>query len=185
MKKDRAIDAMLVTQYRKGDQGSITELVKRWHRLFCEKAYWLVNDADVAKDIAQDSWKTIIDKLEGLKDPASFGAWAMRIVYTKSLNNIKSTNRKRNSLEEYGLQREMLVTEDENDETNEIKKNLLKAIMSLPEHQQMVIRLFYNEEYSLKEISNIMNISVGTAKSRLFHAREKLKTILKQRNYEK
>jgi len=45
--------------------------------------------------------------------------------------------------------------------------------------QQMVIKLFYTEEYSLKEISKTLNISVGTTKSRLFHAREKLKQILK------
>ena len=62
---------------------------------------------------------------------------------------------------------------------------LLKAIKKLPEQQQIVIRLFYVEDYTLKEISEILNISIGTAKSRLFHAREKLKLILKNRNYEK
>jgi RNA polymerase sigma-70 factor (ECF subfamily) len=58
------------------------------------------------------------------------------------------------------------------------------AIKDLPQDQQVVLRLFYLEEYSLKEISEIVNKSAGTVKSRLYHAREKLKTILKNRNHE-
>lgn len=172
---------MLVNQYRSGNTGALTVLVKRWHQSFCEKAYWLVKDADLSKDIAQDAWKTIIDKLEGLKDPGSFGGWALRIVYTKSLNCIKATHRNREHIESYGYEQETIITDETNFEDDDLKKTLLKAIVTLPEHQQIVIRLFYKEAYSLKEISTMMNISVGTAKSRLFHAREKLKTILKQR----
>jgi RNA polymerase sigma factor (sigma-70 family) len=59
---------------------------------------------------------------------------------------------------------------------------LSKAIKTLPTKQQMVIKLFYVEEYSLKQISDLLNISLGTTKSRLFHAREKLKLILKEKN---
>ena len=66
-----------------------------------------------------------------------------------------------------------------------MQATLLKAIKTLPAHQQMVIRLFYAEDYSLKDISNTLNISEGTAKSRLYHAREKLKLILKNRTNEK
>jgi RNA polymerase sigma-70 factor (ECF subfamily) len=72
--------------------------------------------------------------------------------------------------------------EPKNEES--IKKALLKAINELPIEQQQAIRLFYVEEYSLKEIGDLLNISVGTVKSRLFHAREKLKVQFKNRNYE-
>ena len=50
MKRDKTIDAKLVTQYLSGNANALTELVKRWHKLFCEKAYWLVKDVDVAKN---------------------------------------------------------------------------------------------------------------------------------------
>ena len=86
---------MLVTEYLSGNANALTELVKRWHKLFCEKAYWIVKDADTAKDIAQDSWKTIIVKINNLQDPKSFGAWALRIVYTKALDDINTNKRKR------------------------------------------------------------------------------------------
>lgn len=179
MKKDKAIDAILVTQYLSGNVNALTELVKRWHKLFCEKAYWIVKDADVAKDIEQDSWKTIMVKINKLQDPKSFGGWALRIVYTKALDYINANNRIRNNLEHYKYEQDTIDVENETNES--LKKALLKAINNLVEHQQTVIKLFYVEGYSLKEISEILNISVGTAKSRLFHAREKLKDTLKEK----
>lgn len=183
-KKQRLIDSKLVLEYQSGNDGALNLLVKKWHKSFCEKSFWLVKDADVAKDIAQDSWKTIIDKINDLKQPESFGSWALRIVYTKSLDWIHSNSRNDKYLQDYKYEQDVIITPDENNDTEKLKKNLLVAIKKLPEQQQTVIRLFYVEAYSLKQISNILNISLGTTKSRLFHAREKLKETLKHRNYE-
>lgn len=178
-KSQQKIDSELVLKYQSGNNKALALLVKKWHKLFCEKAYWIVKDADVAKDIAQDSWKTIIDKIDKLKDPESFGAWALRIVYTKAINYINLNKRTYNNLEHYKYKQGFIVEENQTDES--LKKELLKAINNLVEHQQIVIKLFYVEDYSLKEISDILDISVGTAKSRLFHAREKLKKVLKEK----
>ncbi len=90
--KERIVDGKLVADFQSGNKQALVTLVKRWHKNFCDKAYWIVKDADMAKDIAQDCWQTIIDKLETLKDPESFGAWAMRIVYTKSIDAVKKKN---------------------------------------------------------------------------------------------
>ena len=130
--KQRLIDGRLVINYQSGDNKALALLVKRWHKIFCEKAYWLIKDADLAKDIAQESWGTIINKIGELKDPNSFGSWALRIVYTKSLNSIKADGRKREHLESYCYEQEIFGIE--NDEDNLLKRQLLKAIMSLPEH---------------------------------------------------
>lgn len=60
-----------------------------------------------------------------------------------------------------------------------VLQKLQLMIRVLPKDQQVVLRLFYTEQYSLKEISEILEISVGAVKSRLFHARERLKISLK------
>ena len=86
----KEIDKILVLQFQSGDKKALPELVKRWHKQFCNKAYWLVKDKNVAKDIAQVSWKTIINKIDSLNDVNSFGGWAMRIVYTKSLDWLRA-----------------------------------------------------------------------------------------------
>lgn len=177
MKTDKSIDAHLVIEFQSGNANALTVLVKRWHKRFCEKAYWMLKDADAAKDIAQDSWKTIMAKIQDLKDPSSFGGWAMRIVYSKSLDAIRENNRTRKKQE--NLANESTIETEVDEENTQLKTELLKAIRSLSDHHQMVVKLFYVEDYSLKQISDTLNISIGTAKSRLFHAREHLKLILK------
>jgi RNA polymerase sigma-70 factor (ECF subfamily) len=59
------------------------------------------------------------------------------------------------------------------------------AIKQLSADHRLILRLFYLEEHSLLEIGSILELSVGTVKSRLFHAREKLKSLLKLSSYEK
>lgn len=181
-KKQKIIDGKLVLEYQSGNTKSLALLVKYWHKAFCNKAFWLVKDADVAKDIAQDSWNVIINNINRLNEPDSFGSWALRIVSNKSLDWIKTNRTKRNKLEAYKYEQD-IVEEAYCDDTF-LREALLKAIKALPVNQQIVIRLFYVEGYALKDISKTLKISVGTSKSRLFHAREKLKLILKKRNYE-
>ncbi|WP_034058168.1 RNA polymerase sigma factor [Lacinutrix jangbogonensis] len=176
MKTDKRLDARLVKAYQSGDQKALAALVKRWHLAFCNKAFWLVKDADVSKDIAQETWRTIISKLETLKNPSSFGNWALRIVYSKSLDVLRKTDKIKN--QQQILDREQAIIEEGNDEREELKTQLLKAIKNLSVQQQIVIRLFYLEDYSLKEISKTLQINEGTAKSRLFYAREKLRKLL-------
>ena len=183
MKTDKIKDAQLVEAYKAGDTNALNALVKRWHIAFCKKAYWIVKDADLSKDIAQETWRIVIDKIDHLKDVGSFGSWALRIVCTKSFDALRVQSRKQSK--EYELSKNQPTAAEEVEvEEEALKRLLLKAITQLSKQQQLVIRLFYTEEYSLKDISKTLNISVGTVKSRLFHAREKLKLILKQKNYE-
>ncbi|WP_142785657.1 RNA polymerase sigma factor [Changchengzhania lutea] len=177
--KQQLIDRQLVLDYQSGNKQALVTLVRRWHAVFCKKAFWILKDADVAKDIAQDSWSIIINKIDHLKNPNSFGFWASRIVYNKSLDVINADKRIRNTYDDYGYEHDYIENET-GDFEKALKKRLYAAIRELPEHQQTVIRLFYIEDYSLKEISKLLNISIGTTKSRLFHAREKLKLIIKK-----
>lgn len=182
MKTDQSIDERLVEAYKAGDKKALAALVKRWHKLFCDKAYWLVKDKDVAKDIAQESWSIIINKLETLKDSKQFKYWAYRIVCNKSTDWLRVQAKKQKQTVGYKV--EIESNDIKYSENEYLKQLLLKAINELPINQKTIVRLFYLESFSLKQISDLQNISIGTAKSRLFHAREKLKTILKHRDYE-
>ncbi len=168
-------DALLVLQYQSGDKTALGMLVKRHHNKFCSHANWYLGDLDASKDVVQDCWGIIINKLGNLRDANSFSSWAMRIVTRKSIDFLKQNSNKREKLKQYEYTN-LEGTNSEEKSTEIIK--LQQAIKSLPNDQQIVLRLFYTQEYSLIEISNILDISVGTVKSRLFHAREKLRTIL-------
>ena len=181
-KPDDILDSNLVLDYQAGNKKALALLVRRWHKQFCIKAFFVVKDADEAKDIAQDCWRTIIDKLGSLKDPNNFSGWAMRIVYTKSIDVLRKKQNERKGKDDY--KKGTSFDYEPYSERAQLKKELYNAILELPEEQRHVIQLFYLNEYSLKEIAELLNIKAGTVKSRLFHAREKLKITLKKSNYE-
>ena len=182
-KTDFIKDSWLVEQYLSGHKKALSLLVKRWHLKFCKQAYWYTNDFDLAKDLAQESWTVVIDKLHTLKEPDRFGSWGLSIVNRKSIDWIRKNKKTKERLELYKLSTQL----DNDYETvtgNESSNTIIKAIKDLSENQQIVLKLFYLESYSLNEISKLLNVSKGTVKSRLFYARENLKTIIKHKDHE-
>lgn len=178
--KQNSTDRFLILQYKEGNTSVLPELVKRYHKIFCEKAYWVTKDREAAKDTAQESWITIINKLHTLENADSFKSWAFRIVYTKAIDKVKDRYKENERLKAIGLFQKGSQTIE--DERSHIQKSLLKAIQHLPKEKQHIIRLFYAEEYSVLEISDFLNIPIGTVKSRLFKARKKLKSIIKSKS---
>ena len=181
-KKQNPTDGFLILQYRAGNTTVLPELVKRYHKIFCEKAYWITKDKEMAKDIAQESWIIIINKLHTLQQVNRFKSWAFRIVYTKAIDGIKHRNKELKNLESFEIIEPDYQSSEE--KSNLIQITLLNAIRKLPKEKQDIIRLFYAEEYSINEISTFLKIPIGTVKSRLFKAREKLKSIIKIKNHE-
>ncbi len=182
-KPDKIFDSLLVLQCQSGNKKAMTLLVKRWHKKLCKQAYWYTQDVEISKDIAQDSWSKIITKIKHLKDPNSFGSWALTIVTRNAIDWQRKHKKEQLNLEVF--HKNSSQPEENNNHEDLNLTDLKKSIKELPKKQQMVLHLFYVEEYSVKEISSILNVSSGTIKSRLFNAREKLKSILKNRNNEK
>lgn len=175
MNKPKEIsDAELVLQYQLGNKNALVILVTRWHKKFCKQAYWYTNDAELSKDVVQESWTVIINKMATLKKADKFGSWGLSIVTRKAIDSLREQHKYR-KLDAYT---EANLVEEEQVNVSSLQKLLLKEIKELPIEQQMVLKLFYVEGYKIHQISDTLNIATGTVKSRLFTAREKLKTIL-------
>ncbi len=183
-KQDKIMDSLLVISYKAGDRKAMDLLVHRWNGKLCAHAYGYVKDWSLAKDVTQDTWSSILRKIHMLRDSNSFGSWAMTITSRKALDVIsKHKKRKKDVTTKFWEEQQL---QDEIEGSKEAKINSIKTVMAtLPMDQKMVLRLFYLEEYSLKEISTITNASVNTVKTRLFRAREKIRDELKRVHYEK
>ncbi|GAA4277972.1 sigma-70 family RNA polymerase sigma factor [Aquimarina mytili] len=165
-------------QCQLGNKKAMELLVQRWHGRFCKQAYWYTNDIEVSKDVAQDSWSKILQKIHSLKDPNKFGSWALTIVTRCAIDWQRKHKKEQENINFYQKVNTSSQAHQDNDDMVFIL--LKKSIKELPKNQQIVLHLFYIEEYSIKQISKIMDVSTGTIKSRLFNAREKLKLILKK-----
>jgi len=178
MNKSKEIsDAELVIQYQSGDKKTLIMLVTRWHKKFCNHAYWYTKDAELSKDIVQESWTVIIDKIKTLRQADKFGSWGLSIVTRKAIDSIREQKKYRKM---YSYMEANLV-EEEQINSSPLHNLVLKEIKGLPNEQQTVLKLFYVEGYKIHQIATTLNIAKGTVKSRLFTAREKLKIILKER----
>ena len=175
MKRDsrKVFDGLLVLEFQRGNKRALSLLVKRYHKDFCSYAYWYTKNLEMSQDIVQDSWSAIFKALKTLKKPDSFRSWAMKIITRKAQDQLAALSRKRRF-------EKKLVPATEGDDISDHEEEQLillnRAIKELSDDHRIVLRLFYLESQSLKEISEILDITVGTVKSRLYHAREKLKS---------
>lgn len=182
MKRDseQIFDELLIIRCQERDEEAIALLWKRWHPKVLKWSWDFLKNEDLANEIAQESWISIFKGIGKLRDPALFRFWAYKIVQRRSADYIRKLQREReltNELEyEYGAA-------DEVSSNNEVEL-MLRAIKELPPMQQEMLRLFYLETYSIKEIAEMISLPEGTVKSRLFHSRQQLKNKLKEASHE-
>lgn len=129
----------------------------------------LRNEAD-AQDAVCDTILTAFEKLNTLKNEDSFSSWLMQILVRNCYKTLKRRKRFEDS--------EINVTEDMSRNNPYTNVEIGEAISRLSPKIRAVVLLYYTEDYSLKEIQHILNIPIGTVKSRLNKARNQLKIYL-------
>jgi RNA polymerase sigma factor (sigma-70 family) len=170
---ERVLDELLIASARLGDRRALAMLVKRWDRRLVAHAWRLLGDPVAAQDAAQDSWAEIVRGLARLADDRAFPAWAYRIVSRRCARTIGTAQRHR-KLEQ------AIAAEPADTITNERPDVgwLRAAIAALPPDQRAAIALFHLEEMSVAEVAVALDVPAGTVKTRLMHARRKLRAAL-------
>jgi RNA polymerase sigma-70 factor (ECF subfamily) len=140
------------------------------------KAYILTNDYEACNDIVQECWLQIIKGINGLKDPKFFGVWVYRIVQGKSVDWIRDRQKQRKTLGNEKQENNATSSDIPGDKTDQDEAivKLRIALKELPPDQQFILSIHYLENHPVNEIGEILEIPVGTVKSRLFHARKNL-----------
>ena len=171
-------DELLVLQCQEGDSEALKTLIARWQPRFARLAWRLTSEREAARDVVQDVWLAIVRGLARLDDPARFRPWAYRIVKNKCADWVRRRATRRSAMEQLREHATRTVTDDEPN-SGDISR-LRDAMARLPDEQRMILSLHYSEEMSIVEIAAVLNVPVGTVKSRLFHARNRLKEALER-----
>lgn len=166
----------LVKRYQNGEEQALKLLIRRFHPTLIRVIRHQIRGADSLEDIAQECWYVIIPKLADVKLKISFEVWAITIARRKAIDWVREQQRSR--AETKKLEAEMKSQPHDNSCTENVSWDLETAIRELPPTQRIVLEMFYLENLSLQEISKVLAIAEGTVKSRLFYAREKLKSIV-------
>ncbi len=172
---ERIYDEYLVASAIGGDRLAFERLVARWQPRLLRHAWRVLGDAEQARDALQDAWIEILRGLRRLDDVAAFPAWACRIVSRRCYRMMGRAARAPFGPGVDGSMLEPLVPERDSGEFASDLATVKGALSLLPGPQRAALALFYLEEMSVAEIAVALDVPPGTVKTRLMHARRKLR----------
>lgn len=151
---------------------SVQELVEKYQNNLFAIAFHICKNKEDAEDVVQDTFIQYHTIKKNFESEQHIRAWLIRVTINKAKNmNHTFWRKNKMSIEDY---METLVFETSESET------LFETVMKLPEKYRIVIHLFYYEDYSVREIANILRISESNVKVRLSRGRSILKEQLKE-----
>jgi len=179
-------DEQLIARFQAGDENAYIELVNRYRDRLINFVFQFLGDREQSEDVVQDTMLKLYVKKHYYREIAKFSTW----IYTIARNLANTELRKRKRRKTTLLSQ---MTRDERDydlpaiqpETGQevqsefAEKRIQAAIHALPEHFKTVIILRDIQELSYDDISSIVNVPLGTVKSRINRARLQLQVDLK------
>lgn len=130
-----------------------------------------------AQDNLQEGFLLLFDKIHQFKHKGSFEGWAKRVVINYILQQYRSQ-----SIFEIVSENFPEEVEVESEEENITLDFLTRIIQELPDRYRLVFNLYVMDDYSHKEIAEMLNINIGTSKSNLARAKAILKEKIELNN---
>jgi len=164
----------------------VTRFIEKEKNFLWSRAMGLTRKSEDAEDLLQDTIMKIYQGWNSFDPETNFRAWANRIMLNTHLNNVSrshenvsydfTSSANENAL--YHIASEEAVSYAASPEqvffSNHIDEGIIEALYSLPDEFRMPFSLFHFEGFSYEHISEMLNLPIGTIKSRIFRARKSL-----------
>ena len=164
--------AQVVERARQGDNRAFEALVRRFQDMAVGYAFSLLGNWHEAEDAAQDAFVSAYCSIIQLRDAAAFPGWFRRIVYTQAQRRLRVKTPVWVSLKRASG---VAVAGPAPPIEAGADAALWALVDNLPEAQRSVLLLYYMRDFSQKEIAAFLEIPLGTVKTRLHHARKRIK----------
>ena len=169
---DPVAEELLAIRCQLGERDAFDALIVRWHEPLWRYLRRLAGNDDATGDLMQDTWIRVWRGISGLRQPGSLRPWLFGIARRVAMDRLRSAYAQRRSDD---VEPDDLAA-DENLEIESDLATLDSALATLPFADREALTLFYLRELSIDEIAALLEIPVGTVKSRLFRARRALRT---------
>lgn len=170
----------IIQNIKNGNQQAFKKLYDAYANYALRTTFAITRNNNYVTDIVQETFIRVyrsIDKFN-LKQP--FKPWFYRILLNESIRYMKKQKKEPTCIEPGQLNNYMINKQTE----NESHDHLAQALDHLSETHRTVLVLKYMNEFTEKEIANLLNLNINTVKSRLYKARQKLKKALGEINNE-
>jgi RNA polymerase sigma factor (sigma-70 family) len=173
--RERIVDEWLVLAVQARRVDAFERLAARWQPRLLRHAWRLTGDAEGARDAVQDAWLAIARGIGRLRDPAAFGAWALRITSRRCADWVARRQGHRRRFADLDAAEAVAAAADPPDDD---LARVRDAIRRLGPDERALLAMYYTEGFGVAEIAAALDIPAGTVKSRLYHARERLRAIV-------
>ena len=173
----------LIQRSQKGDPEAFAALVDEHQRFVYNLALRVVRDENEALDLTQETFVRAWTALPNFRGQSQFRTWLYRITTNLCYNRLPSLRRSLNDLGDDVLP-DVPESGDSGSnplraiESKEIRTQLHQAIDQLDANYKILIVLRYHDELSYEDIARLLNLPLGTVKTGLFRAKEKLRLTL-------
>jgi len=178
------MDSHWLEQCRAGDSLAIERLVQSHQQDVYRLALSILDDSDEADDVTQEVFVSALRALESFQGNASFRTWLFSITINlcrTRLKRYKNRGRLQLTLQSlFQLRGEHAHRPEEETLQNESDDALWRAIHALDDKHRLPIVLRYYHDMPVADIAGLLRVPVGTIHSRLNHARERLRVMLKE-----
>lgn len=175
-----AAEDNLVRKAQEGDTRAFAELVLAHQQFAFHVALRALNNSQDAEDVVQDAFVKVWKSLKSFRQDSRFRTWLYRIVMNLCYNQLPKLRKDINTLDPDSIHLELMDTNLNMDpilrlEGKETLTFIQQQIKSLPDQYRIMLLLRYQQGCSYAEISEILDVPLGTVKTGIFRARERLK----------
>jgi RNA polymerase sigma factor (sigma-70 family) len=181
-------DIYYIEQILAGNSHAFSFVVDRYKNKVYNLAFRICGNHEEAQEIAQDSFLKSYRSLNGFKMKSSFATWLYRISYNTAISYVRQRKKGLLSLEDFPADATDFIGTNPSEEEaeREYRNNLVSfALQKIEEEERGLISLFYYEEMSIEEISQVTGISRSSIKVKLFRARQKMLQIIEKEKKKK
>ena len=189
MKKELITDAVLVSNYIKGDESALSALITRHKQKIYSFIYSKVYDRDVTEDVFQDTFIKVIRtlKLGKYNEEGKFLPWVMRIAHNLVIDHFRKNSRmpKFDNNQEFNIFSVISDSSLNAEKTiikEQVQEDVRRLIEELPEDQKQVLVTRMYNDMSFKEISENTGVSINTALGRMRYALINLRKVIDKHN---
>ena len=181
--KDRINEKDLISRAKSGDDKAFEEIIQMYQKKICTTISYMIKDKDSVEDVAQEVFIKVYSNLKKFNEQSSLFTWIYRITMNACYDEIKREKKIsffRNYVEEDGEEEE-IEREDPSQDVHEIvesrlnRAKLIATLKRLPKEQRALIVLRDIRGFSYWEIADMLKLKLGTVKSQISRARQKLK----------
>ena len=170
-------DLYYIDKVLNGDQAAYAVLIERYKNMVFTIVNKILYNREDSEEIAQDVFIKAYQSLKSFKREAKFSTWLYRIAFNTAISKKRKKSLEMSAIDDHIIENytfDEIIDDLHELDTNDQKKYFEAAFSKIPEEDRLLITMFYLEEQSIEDISDITGLSVSNVKVKLHRIRKRL-----------